>query len=178
MTRIWEPGTSPVGAVPACWASFSHGPEDVCGSGCADWLFERAKLTPGAHRTCSDRHSHAEHIWTSSEFRRQWLYCAGHAACLPPEPPVTDAVDWSWGVTADGHNPAPQWRHLYGWCFTAWQYQPGRVRPWWLVVLDEEVFGQMPPGTWLLRRPGDVWPFGSMTDDQYRAWQHPREVPT
>lgn len=83
-------------------------------------------------------------------------------------------IDWTWGISADGSNPAPEWAHLYGWCFTAWQYQPGRPTPWWLAM---QTFEGVEPGTWVLRRPADPHPWAVMSDADFRAWQHPKQVP-
>lgn len=86
--RIWEPGDSPFGTVPRCWAEMAHSPVgEFCSNGCGAWWFERAKLTPADHLACKDPHAHLEHLWGAAEQGTRWLYCGGRDSC-PPRPDV------------------------------------------------------------------------------------------
>lgn len=70
----------------------------------------------------------------------------------------------------DGHHP--DFPSLRGWALQCWQWHPHKTnRPHWLVDGVSIDLSATPPGTWLLRRPGDAWDlWATLTDEQFKIW--------
>lgn len=77
--------------------------------------------------------------------------------------------DMEW---VDGRSP--EFPGLRGWALQCWQWHPHKTnRPHWLVDGVSCNLSKIPPGTWLLRRPGDgftLW--DKLTPEQYRRWKN------
>lgn len=64
----------------------------------------------------------------------------------------------------------PEFEALYGWIFSAWQYQPSKTNPpWWF---DPRPYAeQLKPGDWVLRRPPDGHIFAVLSPEAFDRWQ-------